>query len=230
MTGTYHPLLSSRSDWAALAERDAAIDQAHQAYKSSRELGRNLELTGWTAARREAALRGEAILVDPDQVDLVRPTVRVAEDAGRATLSPWSEFLGLHHQVTDARIALLARLHPQLQQQALEREAEILDAAPDRPLRDLELAAHELTLLLNTVAAGRAAAGVGAREGSLRDTISPADVYVAVSARMAGDPAYTTLGPVVVLRRTLTTGTQGVRRDQPKRASALPPAGIVMKG
>jgi hypothetical protein len=229
VTGTYHPLLSSRSDWAALAERDAAIDRAHQAYKSSMELGRNLELTGWTAARREAALRGEAILVDPDQVDQHRPTVRVAEDAGRATLSPWSEFLGLHHQITDDRIALLARLHPQLQQQALEREAEILDAAPDRPLRDLDQAAAELTLLVQTLAASRAAAGI-LREGTLREQVTPADVYLAAASRAAGDPDYSLLSPVSVPARSVATSTQGLRPDEPKRASSLPPANVVMRG
>jgi hypothetical protein len=141
-----------------------------------------------------------------------------------------AEFPSLHAQVAAARTELLGRIHPEIASQAAEREQAILDAAPDRPLRDLDQAAAELTLMVTTLAATRAAAGILARHGSLREQVTALDVYLASAAKLAGDDAYTLLSPVEQPRRRLATGSHGLQRDEPRTASALPPAGVILKG
>jgi hypothetical protein len=229
-----HDVVEGRADWKELAGRAELIGRAEQGYRSDPELSRNLEAVGWTTERREAALRGEAILLDPDTVHHHGPVLDLDRIAGRPVTQPtvtaWAEFHGLHAQVDADRTELLARIHPEIARQAAEREAEILDAAPDRPLRDLDTAASELTSLVKTLAATRTAAGILARHGSLRERITSLDVFLAARAKAAGDDGYTLLGPVEQPRRTLATGSAGLRQDEPRTASSSPPAGVIMRG
>jgi hypothetical protein len=229
----YHPLVCDRGDWLELDRRDELITRAEEGYRADPALARNLQEVGWTPARREAAAHGEALLVDPAEVDQHGPTLNLDRVAGEPVAQPaltaWSEFLGLHAQVNDDRNRLLGAIHTEVQAQAAEREVEILDGVPTMQVQDLAQAAAELTRLVRTLAATRAAAGVLARSGSLREQVTALDVFLASAAKAAGQE-YTLLAPVESPGRRLATGSVGIRRDEPRTASPLPPAGVVLKG
>jgi hypothetical protein len=229
----YHELVTARGDWLELGERDQAITRAEEGYRTDPGLGRNLEVTLWTAERRAAALAGEAVALDPDQVRHSGPVLDLDKITGQCVTQPqvsvWGEFAALHAQVDAARTQLLGAIHAEIANQAAEREVEILDGVPTMQVQDLAQAAAELTLMVTTLAACRAAAGIRARHGALRERISSLDVFLAAASKAAGDE-YTLLGPVEQPRRRLATGSHGLDRDEPRTASPLPPAGVVLKG
>jgi hypothetical protein len=230
-----HDVVETRPDWQELAGRAELIGRAEGAYRADPELARNLEAVGWTPERRQAARRGEAILVDPDTVQQHGPVLNLDKAAGRLVtqqpLSPWAEFGHLRSQVDTDRIELLGRIHPEIAAQASQREVEILSGVPDMQVRDLAQAALELTALARTLAAARSAAGLRPHQGAMREHVSAHDVFVAAAAFAAGQP-YSLLPPVAQPNRSVITSSEGLATDHalgPWSVRPLPPAGVVLK-
>lgn len=229
----YHELLTARPEWAEKAATDAAIDRAEGRYRLTAEAVRNLQDVGWTQERREAALAGEVLIVDPDSVQQHGPLLNLDKAAGRQVtqqLSPWAEFSSLRGRVNEERVELLAALHDEISGQAVDRERQLLEAVPDMRVQDLGQVAEELTRLVVTLGACRAAAGVRPREGALREQVTPLEVFAAAAAYAAGQ-AYSLLTPVVADRSIVdAVGLNTEYALTPAKATQLPPANVIMQG
>jgi len=231
-----HELLTGREDWQQLAREDEGIDRARQGYRDDPAAAKNLETVGWPAGRAEAALEGRTVIIDPDTVPQHGPLIDIDRLAGRPVLRPqlsaWAEFSGLHNQVHQRRVELMGRIHPEIEEAAAARERELLEGVPDLKVRDLDRVAGELTSLCRTLAQTRAAAGVHPREGELRQLVTSRDMFDAAAALAAG-VSYTLLAPVTREQRSMIVGSQGLGQDAapiPRKATTLPPAGVILKG
>jgi hypothetical protein len=230
-----HQIVEERPDWQQLSERHELISTSEASYRSDPEAGRNLETVQWTPERRAAAVRGQVLIVDPDQARHSGPLLDLDKVAGRPvvqkTVSAWAEFGAMHAQVDADRTALLARIYPEVDGQARAREREVLSGVPDMQVQQLADVAVELTSLLHTLAAARTAAGLRPRtHGRLREQVTAEDVFTAAARMAAGQPS-SLLDPVEQ-DRSVITGSVGIAGDHAlglRPTRPLPPAGRVLK-
>jgi hypothetical protein len=147
---TMHPIVDDRPDVKTLDARLANIDKPERLYRDSAELADDLEATGWGQTRRAAALRGEAMVGNPDRKarDPSRSAVKLATEF---TLSAFAEFASMRAQVQQERADLLERIRPELVAQARQREQRLLAEVPDGKVSDLPQVVAEVQQLLDLV-------------------------------------------------------------------------------
>jgi hypothetical protein len=228
-----HDIAERHPDVVANTRKRELVDQAEATYRSDEAMRKDLEELGWDPARRAAAWEGRA--VKGDRTVDHQPALDLDRLAGRQVaqqrLHPFAEFAAMRAQVEQERIQILARIHDEVAAQAVGRERQLLESVPGMRVADLDDVTAELTALVRTLGACRAAAGVRPREGAMREHVTPLDVFVAAAAYAAGRP-YTLLTPVVQ-DRSMIVDAAGLHTDHaptPRKATALPPAGIVLKG
>jgi hypothetical protein len=163
-----HAVLSGRKDWRATERLLENLSKAERSYLADSDLRGNLDEVGWSEARTIAAHRGEAIMVDPETnaAPVLGLTKMIQEQAGPSiTLSPWSAFADLRHEVFEEQLRIKRGAFREIRAAAQARERELLDELMRTPPAEADALVDEYQDLLET---HRDCAGLAGMRDNLR--------------------------------------------------------------
>lgn len=139
---------------AALDTEEAAIRQAHAAYRADPDLSRDLEDSGWFPARTQAAKEGRAIPSEGQRQSEPILQLPVPQDQIRLRPSAWAGFVNLLNDVAQRRIELLERRSPEILAKIGTAELDLRGRVLDTRVRDLAgLVAEANELLVSALTA-----------------------------------------------------------------------------